>query len=111
MSGCGLYCILLIYTMFLWPIITTSCCLLINKSKIVSKVKYFLLSSFVGYVLIIGFTILMNLSKGELVNIGSQLTWTQEVLVWWVQGIGYFLPTVISSYILAKKISKKEANE
>ncbi len=101
----GFYSLMLI--MFLWPIITTSCCLITNRKIIISKVKYFSISLLLGYLLMIGFGYLANISQSKLIDTGDTLTWTQHAPAIWLQIIGYFLPTLLSSYILTKKYANK----
>ena len=107
MSGCGIGCILLLWTIFLWPLIVSLFYLILKSKSIISKGKFFLLSSLVGYALIIGVSILMNFLKDntEITEFILNSTETQQSLIWWFEGCILFLPTIISNHVLARKYS------
>ena len=106
MSGCGIACILLLWTLFLWPFIVSFFYIIIKRS-IISKGKFFLFSLLIGYALIIGVNIIMNLLKDntEITELVLSSTETQQSLLWWFKSCILFLPTIFSSYVLAKKYS------
>lgn len=61
MDNCGPACILFIWAGFLWPVIVSGVYLFIKRHGIISKVTYFLVSTFGGYVLLIGLNFLIGL--------------------------------------------------
>ena len=80
-----------------------------KKQQLTSKGKYFLVSSLVGYTLIIGASALINLLKSNTIVMEQLIrsTESQQALTWWIEAAILFLPTIISSYILAKRSANK----
>jgi hypothetical protein len=107
MSGCGIGCILLLWTIFLWPLIVSFFYLILKRKSIISKGKFFLLSSLIGYTLTIGVSVLMNFLKDitEITEFILNSTETQQSLIWWFESCILFLPTIVSSHLLARKYS------
>ena len=109
MNGCRAVCIILLWTLFLWPIIVSSYYLILKKQQLTCKGKYFLVSSLVGYTLIIGASALINLLKSNTIVMEQLIrsTESQQALTWWIEAAILFLPTIILSYILAKRSANK----
>ena len=101
MNGCGVACVLFIWSVFLLPIIVSLTFLFIKKNKLKSKSKFFLLSTAIGYALLIGFNfligfVLRNFIDSSNVNMNT-LSMITTILL--------FIPPIISSYFLAKKFT------
>lgn len=107
MSGCGTGCILLLWTLFLWPFIVAFGYLLLKGKQIISKGKFFLLSLLIGYALIIGVNVLMNYLKEstDITELFLNSSVTQQSFLWWVEACILFIPTVIASHVLSRKYS------
>ncbi len=107
MSGCGVACILYIWTLFLWPFIVPSGYIVFKGKQIISKGKFFLLSLLIGYALIIGVIVLMNYLKDntEMNELLLNSTEIQQTLFWWFGTCIMFLPTIVASHVLSKKYS------
>lgn len=87
-----IYMLITVLLLFIWPIIVSICCLIVKGQQISSKFKYFLTSSFVGYVLIFLAQIFGEKISARIDN---------ETLLNTVTIILYYVPTVIVSYKLA----------
>ena len=104
MSNCGLICILFIWIVFLWPILVSSFYLIINRQKIRAKVRYFLLSTIGGYILLVSLNWLIGFLARNFLEINSHegmniLALSTTVIL--------FIPPVIFSHVLFKRIANK----
>lgn len=102
MSGCEIECALFIWLGFLWPLIITSIYLITNKQQISSKGKYFLLSTFGGYALMIGFNFLIAFLANSFLDINSGVEMKTLALG---TTIILFIPPMVLSHVLYKKYS------
>ena len=104
MSGCGTVCILFIWAVFLFPILTSTCCLILKKQKIIYKLKYFFISSLVGYSWIAAISIVMNLLNSNEAIHEKLLKVFMEFpnLTWWVETALFVLPVLVLSYLFSE---------
>ena len=101
MSGCGITCVLYIWSVFLLPIILSLTFLFIKKNKLKSKGKFFLLNTSIGYILLIGINflsgfVLKNFIDSSNINMNVLSIITIILL---------YIPPIIPSYFLAKKFT------
>ena len=104
MNNCGPICILFIWIGFFWPVIVSGFYLVIKREQITSKGKYFLLSTFGGYVLFIGFNFLISYLARNFLEINSEEEMNTLVLI---TAIMLFIPPIIFSYVLSKRTANK----
>jgi len=102
MDNCGPTCILFIWAGFLWPVIVSGFYLIIKRDKIVSKGKYFLVSTFGGYILLIGFNFLISFIASSFLGPDSEVEMKTLVMV---TTMILFIPPVVFSHVLSKKYS------
>ena len=101
MSGCGAVCVLFIWSIFLLPIIISSSYLFIKKNQIKSKAKYLIISTIIGYMLIIGFNfligfVLRNFIDSSNINMNTLSLITTLLL---------YIPPILASHLLAKNFN------
>ena len=104
MSGCGFFCFLFIWAGFLFPILVSICCLIVKREKIFYKLKYFFISSFVGYTWVVVFTTFRNLIQSNEV---IHKKWYSLLLEYpntfmTIDLALYVVPVLILSYLLSK---------
>ena len=102
MDNCGPACILFIWAGFLWPIIVSGFFLIIKRDKIISKRKYFLVSTFGGYVLLIGFNFFIGFVARIYIDPNGDAEMKTIVMV---TTMILLLPPVVLSHVLSKKYS------
>ena len=105
MSGCGITCVIFIWVSFLWPVIVSGAYLTI-KQNIEKQGKYFLISTVLGYILLVSSNFLVSYLAAILIKGG--FTEGKELYVnpvIWLTVVLLYLPPVISSHALAKKYS------
>ena len=104
MSGCGFFCFLFIWAVFLFPILVSICCLIVKREKIFYKLKYFFISSFVGYVWVAIFTTFRNiLQSNEAINkkwYSLLLEYPNTLMT--IDLALHIVPILILSYLLSK---------
>ena len=93
-----------LFGLVLWPIIVSSFYLNIRKKQIISKRKYFLLSTIGGYILFIGFNFLLSFLARNFVDINNDVG--VQILLY-ATPIFLYIPPIILSHILSKRIDNK----
>jgi hypothetical protein len=99
MDGCGITCVLFIWVVFLWPIISTAVWWLLGKSKIKNVGRFFSFGILVGYI----YFYFVNFGI-PLINI-NPLSYIDYELHNKLFPIIYFLPQLVFNGLLFKKYS------